>query len=65
MDEVETKELQEFDKELKDLMEARKVKIDIAIDFPAYKILPEEAKFALYLFHKYGGVLKPKYTKIK
>lgn len=66
MNEQDIQDIKQFDIELKQLMEKFHVKIDIAIDFPQYNMenLPEEIKFVLYIFNKFGGVLKPKYKKI-
>lgn len=54
----------EFEKKLKKLLEDSNIAIETTVDFPQYKILPEEVRLALLVLQKHGGVFKPVYKRI-
>jgi len=63
---TEDKNLIEANKELKALIESRKVEIGYEIGFPIYRILPDEVELAMKVLKRHGMtitiMLKPKMT---
>ena len=49
--------IQLFQKELDELLKKHEVELVVGIDFPNYKILPDEVKLANLIFQKHEGRL--------
>lgn len=47
-------ETDEVKKQIQDILKKSKHRIDFQIDFPMYKVLPEEVKLALRIIQKHG-----------
>ena len=50
--------IEEIEKQVKDLTDKNNFEIGYKIDFPIYRILPDEVKLALNILNKYGMVIK-------
>ena len=50
--------IEEVEKQIKDLVEKNGFEIGYNLDFPIYKILPDEVKLALNILGKHGMTLK-------
>ena len=50
--------IEEVEKQIKELVDKNGFKIGYKIDFPVYRILPDEVKLALNILNKYGMVIK-------
>lgn len=60
---MDNEEFISFESELQELLSKYHIRIETTVEFPHYKILPEEVKLALIILNKHGGVIKPKYIK--
>ncbi len=50
--------IEEVEKQIKDLVDKNGYEIGYTLDFPIYKILPDEVKLALNILGKHGMTLK-------
>ncbi len=50
--------IEEVEKQIKDLVDKNGFEIGYVLDFPVYKILPDEVKLALKVLGKHGMTLK-------